>query len=135
MTVRTARRMGLWAGAAFAAAVVSSAAGAAEPAAKPDGLNIVRKVVEGRLVHAGKRAISVEYDTTSEGSFEMSLPLAEGVEVRGAASVADLKYGDKVKVGIEQSFRPGDDGAPVLVKTEALVIVLLEPAQAATATP
>jgi len=118
-----------------AAAVRPSPKAAAAPPAATPPLTVTRRVVEGRVMHAGKRSISVELEATADASTEMLLPLAGNVEIRGVKSVAELKYGDHVKVGIEQSFRTGDDGKPVLVKTEALVIVLLKAAEGAAATP
>ena len=140
-TVRAAMVAGLVYGLGRVAAAAESnvvakpspSAAAVQPSPAPADLKVVRKVVEGKVVHVSKRAISVEYEVTDQGSYEMLLPLAGSLEVRGAASVADLKYGDQVKVGIEQSYRTGDDGQPVLVKTEALVIVLL--ARAGQAAP
>ena len=97
-------------------------------------LRKARKIVEGQVVQISKRSISVEFESTGSVSNEMLLPLGSQVTVEGAAKLSDLKQGDRVKVGIEQTFQdvPGSD--PVLVKTEALAIVLvLKPAEAKAA--
>ncbi len=94
----------------------------------------VRRVVEGSVVHVSKRAISVEFETYEKKQqqfHEMLLPLSSEIKVEGVAALAELKRGDQVKVGIEQSFKDDPQGKePLLVKTEALVIVLVKRAEA-----
>jgi hypothetical protein len=87
---------------------------------------IERRIVEGHISTVTKRAINVEYETKGSESFEMMLPLAAQVKVEGAAALADLKRGDRVKVGIEQTYRQSDKGERVILKTEALVVALVQ---------
>lgn len=110
----------------------------AEPAAVVEDPNVKksRRIVEGKVGFVSKRSISVEYELKPGESYEMLLPLGSDLRVEGnLKAVSELKQGDHVKVGIEQTNRemPGSD--PVLLKTEALVIVLVARAPDVAAVP
>lgn len=87
-----------------------------------------RRIVEGYVSTVTKRAISVEYETKGSESYEMMLPLATQVKVEGVKALADLKRGDQVKVGIEQTYRQNEKGERIVLKTEALVVALVQKA-------
>ncbi len=93
-----------------------------------------RRIVEGKVVSVSKRSISVEYEEKKQMQ-EMLLPLGADLKLEGVASLLELKRGDRVKVGVEQTYRGVPDGEPALLKTEALVIVLVQPAAAAAGAP
>lgn len=96
-------------------------------AAKEDDVKKSRRIVEGNVGYVSKRAISVEYETKPDESYEMLLPLSADLKLEGGLkSVTELKRGDRVKVGIEQANREVSGSGPVLLKTEALVIVLVQ---------
>lgn len=111
-------------------ATVKTPTGAAAPAAGALAADAKteRRIVEGAVTGVTKRAISVEYAVTNEGSYEMLLPFAAQMKVEGAPSLAALGRGDKVKVGIEQTYRENEKGERVLLKTEAHVIALVQKA-------
>ena len=84
-------------------------------------------MVEGSVVHVSKRAISVEYEAKEHESNEMLLPLGANLTVEGGIkSLAELKYGDHVKVGVEQTYKDNPDGTKTILKTEALVVALIK---------
>ena len=93
----------------------------------------LRRIVEGQVVYVSKRSISVEYEEKKQMQ-EMLLPLGAELKVEGVASLLELKRGDRVKVGVEQTYREVPDGEPSLLKTEALVIILVQRAADAVAT-
>lgn len=95
-------------------------------AASADDAKILRKIVEGKITSLTKRSISVEYETTGSESNEMLLPLGSSVTVEGVKAIADFRPGDHVKVGVEQSYKDMPDGEHIILKTEALVIALVE---------
>ena len=86
------------------------------------------KEVTGTVVHVGKRAISVEYAVTKDGSYEMILPFDADLKLARLRSLSELKAGDTVKVGYQQTYLDGDDGKPVVLKTVATMITLLRTA-------
>jgi hypothetical protein len=87
---------------------------------------VERRIVEGVVSTVTKRAISVEYETKGSASYEMMLPLAAQVKVEGVKALAELNRGDQVKVGIEQTYRENAKGERQILKTEALVVALVQ---------
>lgn len=117
-----------------AAVKAKTAAVAAKPTSA-DEAKILRKIVEGKITSLTKRSISVEYETKGSESNEMLLPLGSSVAVEGVKAIADFRPGDHVKVGVEQSYKDMPDGERIILKTEALVIALVERAPDAAKQP
>lgn len=126
---------GLVVNSAFAADKPAAAAKKAKAAVKEEAKK-ARRIVEGSVVHVSKRAISVEYEVKGTESNEMMLPLGAKLTLEGGIkSLEELKYGDRVKVGIEQTYTDNPDGTTTTLKTEALVVALVQRASEATAAP
>ena len=122
--------------AAAKAAVAKSAKAVAkkiEAATPEEDVKKTRRIVEGKVVGVSKRSISVEFENKPNDFSEMLLPLAADLKVEGATSISELKMGDRVKVGIEQAQREVSGSEPVLLKTEALVVILVQRAADAAA--
>ena len=110
---------------------LGSAQQAAVKPSLPDDAKKKREVIEGQVVYVGKRAMSVEFKQSKEGGFEMQLPYGEKMTVEGVKSVSELHYGDRVKVGVEQTYRDMPEGKePQILKTEVLVVALVSRAAA-----
>lgn len=104
-----------------------------ESASSEDDSKKLRKVVEGKVVHVTKRAISVEYEMKAQESNEMLLPLSADLTLEGGIKeLSQLKFGDQVKVGIEQTYKDNPDGTKTILKTEALVVALIQRASDAS---
>lgn len=88
--------------------------------------HLVSKTVTGTVVWAGKRAISVEFARTASKSEEMLIPIDDKTKVdRLLKSVSELKPGDTVRVGYQQTYKERDDGSEFLAATVATNISLV----------
>ena len=83
------------------------------------------KAVTGQVVHVGKRAISVEYATTADGSFEMLLPVNQDTTFQHLKGLADLARGDTVKVQYRQTYTDTEKGERITRATVATNIALV----------
>ncbi len=98
---------------------------AAAKTAAPDEAKVLRKIVEGKITSVTKRSISVEYETKDAESNEMLLPFGSSVAVEGVKALSEFKPGDHVKIGVEQSYKDVPSGDRIILKTEALVVALV----------
>jgi hypothetical protein len=89
-----------------------------------------RKTVQGQVVYLGKRAISIEYATTEDGSFEMLVPIDSAqTKVRSPLrKISDLKAGDTVSVEYEQTYVIDKDGKRINTGATAQSISLIRAA-------
>ena len=86
------------------------------------------KKVTGELVTVTKQAISVEYSRTAKASYEMLLPITQDTKLVKVRSLDELQPGDTVKVQYEQTYREGEDGERIVLKTVATEIALVRQA-------
>lgn len=118
------------------AAGMSSAALAAEPGASVPHEKEEGKVeygeVTGTVSAVSKQGVAVEYSRTKQGSYEMFLPIAEGIRLSRIQSLTDVKPGDTVKVGYQQTVKEDGKGKRVVLKTVATELTFLKPAQQLT---
>lgn len=84
--------------------------------------------VKGRVVTITKRAISVEYDSKEQASYEMLLPLAKDIRLSHLQDLSELKQGDTVRVKYEQTYTENDKGERMILKTLATDLTLLRSA-------
>ena len=89
-----------------------------------------RKSVTGQVTYVGKRALSVEYQNTAEGLYEMLLPFSESMRLAHLRSLSELKQGDTVRVQYEQTYREGEKSERVILKTIVKEIALIKRASA-----
>ena len=84
------------------------------------------KTVTGQVGAVTKRSISVEYSQTANGGYEMLLPLAKDVRFEHLKDLTELKRGDTVTVTYDQTWKEGDKGERVILKTVATTISLVK---------
>lgn len=82
-------------------------------------------VVTGTVGSVSKQAISVEYSRTKTGSYEMLLPLTEETRLEHLKSLDELKTGDTIRARYQQTYREGDKGERIILKTAATEIALI----------
>ena len=94
-----------------------------------EGLAVGEKMsaqeITGTVSAVSKQGIAVEYSRTSEGNFEMYLPLGDKVKLERLNSLEELKAGDTVKVRYEQTFKETKEGPPLVLKTAATEVALM----------
>jgi hypothetical protein len=112
-------------GASSTAALQEVAGSASEPEEQ-----IEDRTIAGEIAAVNKRFLSVEFSRTKTAAEEMAFSLDEKVTVEGAKKLGQLQPGDRVSVQYRQTYREGDEGQRVILKTVARKIVLLR-----TATP
>jgi len=99
-------------------AVGSAKADVAEQA--EDDKKMVSKSVTGKIVAVTKRSLSVE-----AGTEEFLLPFGKDMKLERIKSLADLKRGDTVAVGFDQTYRHDEDGQETLAGTVVTAIALV----------
>lgn len=95
-------------------------------AQEAEGTRVESKEVTGTVSAVSKQGIAVEYSQTSAGSYEMFLPFASQVTLQRMASVDQLKVGDTVKVRYQKTIKENPKGQPVVLKTLATEISLIQ---------
>jgi hypothetical protein len=101
------------------------------PCAKAESLPVAEeaqvsvKAVTGEVTSINRQAISVEYSKTSEGSYEMLLPITKDTRLERVQSLTELKAGDTVTVDYEQRYKAGDHGERIVLGTVAKRIALM----------
>ena len=90
----------------------------------------VMKEVQGKLVHADRRAISVEYALKAGKAAEVLLPIGDETTLDHVSTYENLKPGDLVRVKYRQVYTDGKNGERVIVQTLATHISLIRPATA-----
>ena len=86
------------------------------------------KTVTGQITGMTKRTLSVEYEQTAEGSYEMLLPFDGTVKLERLKTLQQLSRGDTVAVRYEQTYRVNEKGERVILKTVAKQVSLVRTA-------
>lgn len=86
------------------------------------------KEVMGEVASVSSSSISVEYSRTKQGSYEMLLPVGTETRFERLKSLAEVKAGDTVRVRYAQTYKDGEDGKRIVLKTLATHISLVRPA-------
>ncbi len=89
---------------------------------------IEQKAVVGELVHMGKRAMSVEFAQSEAGTSEILLPINDRTKVERVRTLGDLKPGDRIEVQYEQTYKDGEGGIQIILRTMATRVTLLRSA-------
>jgi len=110
----------------------AATAAASKPKDQPEE-KVEEKEVTGDVVTVTKYAISVEFAKTPTASEEILLPFDAKTSVEGPRKIAELKFGDRVKVTYQQTSREDDQGHPVILKTVATQVALLRSATSESA--
>lgn len=103
-----------------------------EPQGTPDmqpDEKIREKTVTGQVNSITKRAISIEYASKKDGSYEMLLPLGQQMRFVRLQGLADLRQGDTVEVTYQQRYKDVEDGEPMILGTTAQEVALIKRAQ------
>jgi hypothetical protein len=101
------------------------AADRAEGTAADEDAKVISKEVTGEVVYVGKRAISVEFDRTADGSMEMLIPIDGNTMAKHLQTLAQLKRGDRVRVLYQQTYKEDEQGERVILKTVATTVALV----------
>ena len=79
----------------------------------------------GTVSSVGKNFINVEYSKNKGNSKEMFLPLSNNVQLENFQNLNQLKFGDKVHVQYQQTYKEEKDGEKIILKTVVTGISLL----------
>ena len=81
--------------------------------------------VKGRVVSVTTQAVSVEYATKDQASYEMLLPFTQNVRLSHLRSLSELKPGDTVTVKYARTYKENDQGEKVILSTVATNLALM----------
>ena len=83
----------------------------------------------GTVSSVGKNFINVEYTKSKGNAYERFLPLSDKVRLENFQSLNELRFGDKVRVQYQETYKEDKNGKKVVLKTVATDIALLKESQ------
>ena len=105
------------------------AASAEEEMSEKEEKTVKVGTLTGSVSSVGKNFINVEYTKSKGNAYERFLPLSDKVRLENFQSLNELRFGDKVRVQYQETYKEDKDGKKVVLKTVATDITLLKESQ------
>ena len=105
------------------------AASAEEEMSEKEEETVKVGTLTGTVSSVGKNFINVEYTKSKGNAYERFLPLSDKVRLENFQSLNELRFGDKVRVQYQETYKEDKDGKKVVLKTVATDIALLKESQ------